>query len=110
MSSKQPCADQLSLVAVALALSLRNGLRFGSRQRGTTLRAGFIAYRVGPGDVLEVAVYDDPDLSGLVTVQHGGEISFPLLGDIAVHGMTAKEVQATLVELLAKKTFSSIRK
>jgi polysaccharide export outer membrane protein len=60
------------------------------------------AYRVGPGDVLEVSVYDDPDLSGLVTVQHGGEISFPLLGEIPVDGLTVKEVQTKLTELLAK--------
>jgi polysaccharide export outer membrane protein len=59
-------------------------------------------YRVGPGDVLEIEVYDDPDLSGLVTVQHGGEISFPLLGDVAVSGLTAREVRETLTRLLAK--------
>jgi polysaccharide export outer membrane protein len=59
-------------------------------------------YRVGPGDVLEVEVFDDPDLSGLVTIQHGGEISFPLLGDIVVNGLTTKEVKETLTRLLAK--------
>ena len=60
------------------------------------------AYRVGAGDVLAVDVYDDPDLSGLVTIQYGGEISFPLLGDVAVEGLTVKEVQRKLTELLAK--------
>ena len=59
-------------------------------------------YRVGPGDVLEVEVYDDPDLSGLVTIQHGGEISFPLLGDVEVNGLTSREVRDTLTRLLAK--------
>ncbi len=59
-------------------------------------------YRVGPGDVLDVEVYGDPDLSGLVTVQYGGEISFPLLGDVQVNGLTAKEVRDTLTRLLAK--------
>ena len=59
-------------------------------------------YHVGPGDVLEVEVYDDPDLSGLVTVQHGGEISFPLLGDVEVSGLTSREVRDTLTRLLAK--------
>jgi len=60
------------------------------------------AYHVGPGDVLEVEVFDDPDLSGLVTIQHGGEIAFPLLGELVVDGMTAKEVQKTLTDRLAK--------
>jgi polysaccharide export outer membrane protein len=57
---------------------------------------------VGPGDVLEVSVYDDPDLSGLFTVQYGGEISFPLLGDILVDGLSSREVREKLTALLAK--------
>lgn len=60
------------------------------------------AYHVGPGDVLEVEVFDDPDLSGLVTIQHGGEIAFPLLGELKVEGMTVKEVQMRLTDLLGK--------
>ena len=72
-------------------------------QNGGELRGGQpTAYKIGAGDVLDVEVYDDPDLSGLVTVQHGGDISFPLLGDVIVQGMTVKEVQSTLTELLAK--------
>ncbi|GMR22993.1 MAG: hypothetical protein BMS9Abin37_1382 [Acidobacteriota bacterium] len=92
--------NQLSLIAVTLAFS------FATATAAQDSRAlpldGSTVYRVGPGDVLEIDVYDDPDLSGLATVQHQGEISFPLLGDIAIDGMTVKEVQATLVELLAK--------
>ena len=60
------------------------------------------AYRVGSGDVLNIEVYDDQDLSGLVTVQHGGEISFPLLGDVIVAGLSTKEITQKLTELLAK--------
>lgn len=90
--------NQLSLVAVALAISLASV----TWAQDNVLPPDSSAYHVGPGDILEVDVYGDSDLSGLVTVQHEGEISFPLLGDISVSGMTAKEVQATLVELLAK--------
>jgi polysaccharide export outer membrane protein len=59
-------------------------------------------YRIGPGDVLEVNVFDNEDLSRLVTVQHAGEISFPLLGDIQVAELTVREVRERLTELLAK--------
>jgi polysaccharide export outer membrane protein len=92
--------NQLSLVAVALAISFAAAA--AAQDNGEIPPSDSTAYRVGPGDVLEINVYDDPDLSGLVTVQHAGEISFPLLGDIPVNGMTIKEVQSTLVELLAK--------
>ena len=36
-------------------------------------------YEVGPGDVIEVAVYGNPDLSRIPTVQPNGSISLPLL-------------------------------
>ena len=90
-----------------LALAVILGLRFsgppGVRAQNNGDNVSVDAdYRVGPGDVLEVEVYDDPDLSGLVTVQHGGEISFPLLGDVGVNGLTAREVRETLTRLLAK--------
>ena len=92
--------SQLSLIAVTLALSFANAT--AAQDNGELPPNSSTAYLVGPGDVLEIDVYDDPDLSRLATVQHAGEISFPLLGDITVAGMTVKEVQATLVELLAK--------
>ena len=92
--------NQLSLIAVTLALSFATAT--AAQDNGGLPPDGSTAYRVGPGDVLEIDVYDDPDLSGLATVQHEGDISFPLLGDITIEGMTVKEVQATLVELLAK--------
>ncbi len=60
------------------------------------------AYRVGPGDVLEIVVYDDPDLSRLVTVQYGGEITLPLLGEVPVADLTIKEIRDRLEEALGK--------
>ncbi len=85
-------------VAFGLGISGPSGVRAQS-EGGAPAEAD---YRVGPGDVLEVEVYDDPDLSGLVTVQHGGEISFPLLGDVDVNGLTSREVRDALTRLLAK--------
>jgi polysaccharide export outer membrane protein len=84
---------------VALAALVAGG---GRAQENGTNTAAESDYRVGPGDVLEIEVYDDPDLSGLMTVQHAGEIPFPLLGDVKVSGLTAREVRETLTLLLAK--------
>jgi polysaccharide export outer membrane protein len=88
-------------VAVALGLGLTATPGVRAQDNGGNVSAD-ADYRVGPGDVLEIEVYDDPELSGLVTVQHGGEISFPLLGDVGVNGLTAREVRETLTLLLAK--------
>jgi polysaccharide biosynthesis/export protein len=59
-------------------------------------------YQVGPGDVLEVTVYDNPELSRIPTVQTNGGITYPLLGEIQVAGLTVSEVQRKITNLLAK--------
>jgi len=91
---------RLELIAVALALVFDGAS--ATAQENLELPVENNEYRVGPGDILDVDVYGDPDLSGLVTVQHSGDISFPLLGDVPIDGMTVKQVQTKLIELLAK--------
>ncbi len=59
-------------------------------------------YQVGPGDVLEVTVYDNPELSRIPTVQTNGGITYPLLGEIQVAGLSVSEVQRKITNLLAK--------
>ncbi|HXK12488.1 MAG TPA: polysaccharide biosynthesis/export family protein [Vicinamibacteria bacterium] len=59
-------------------------------------------YEVGPGDVLEVNVYGNEDLSRVVTVQTNGTISYPLLGEVQVAGLTVAEVQRKITNLLEK--------
>jgi polysaccharide export outer membrane protein len=59
-------------------------------------------YEVGPGDVLEIAVFGNDDLSRVPTVQTNGAITFPLLGEVQVAGLTVGEVRRKLTNLLAK--------
>ena len=59
-------------------------------------------YRIGPGDVLEITVFDNVDLSRTPTVQTSGVIALPLLGEVAVAGLTPPEVRQKLTTLLAR--------
>jgi len=59
-------------------------------------------YEVGSGDVLEVNVFGNDDLSRIPTVQTDGSISLPLLGEVQVAGLTVGEVQRKITNLLAK--------
>lgn len=61
-----------------------------------------LAYRVGPGDVLEVTVEGRPDLSRLATVQTTGTLHYPLVGDVPVAELTVSDVAARIGALLAK--------
>lgn len=61
-----------------------------------------LAYRVGPGDVLEVTVEGRPDLSRLPTVQTTGTIHYPLLGELPVAELSVGEVGTRIGALLSK--------
>lgn len=49
-------------------------------------------YLFTPGDVIEVIVWKNPDLSREVTVRSDGKISMPLIGDIHAAGFTTDEL------------------
>jgi polysaccharide export outer membrane protein len=59
-------------------------------------------YQVGAGDVLEIAVFGNEDLSRSPTIQPSGVIALPLLGEVPVAGLTVAEVQRKLTTLLAR--------
>ena len=48
-------------------------------------------YRIGAEDVIQITVYDQPDLSISVKVSPDGYIPFPLLGRIKAEGFTGRE-------------------
>jgi polysaccharide export outer membrane protein len=60
-------------------------------------------YRVGPGDILEVAVFQVDELNRKVRVSGSGTIILPLLGEIHVGGMTAAQIEAELARKLGEK-------
>jgi polysaccharide biosynthesis/export protein len=45
-------------------------------------------YRIGPGDVLDIVVWHNSDLSNHVPVRPDGRISMPLVGDVVAAGKT----------------------
>jgi polysaccharide export outer membrane protein len=53
-------------------------------------------YSVGPQDVLTVAVFDQPNLSGKFTVEADGTFTIPLVGRVKVGGLSLREVETTL--------------
>jgi polysaccharide export outer membrane protein len=61
-----------------------------------------VDYRVGPGDVLEIAVLGNADLTRTATVQPSGSIAFPLLNEVPVAGLTVVEIQRRMTALLIK--------
>jgi protein involved in polysaccharide export with SLBB domain len=57
-------------------------------------------YRVGPGDRLFLAVPQRPDLNRELVIDPKGEVTLPLVGAVAVRGLTATEIQTRLLQAL----------
>jgi polysaccharide export outer membrane protein len=60
-------------------------------------------YKIGPEDLLEIAVFEVEKLNKTVRVSARGDISLPLLGILKVKGLTANELEKKISDLLAEK-------
>jgi len=61
------------------------------------------AYRIGPGDLLEIKVFEVKELDQVVRVSEDGSITLPLIGRVVVEGLTQEGVVQKLTGLLSAK-------
>src|SRR5690606_7992634 len=70
------------------------------------------AYLIGPGDVLQIFVWREPDLNVTVPVRPDGRISTPLVEDVVAVGKTpsplASEMETILSEYISSPEASVI--
>ncbi|HOI44086.1 MAG TPA: polysaccharide biosynthesis/export family protein [Candidatus Aminicenantes bacterium] len=72
------------------------------QEETATLERG---YRIGPEDLLDITVFELPELSQTVRVSEDGSISMPLLGNVVIRGLTKDEVEGRLSALLEEKNY-----
>ena len=82
-----------ALGAAMIAAVLMTSLAWADQPAGE--RSG---YQIGAGDVLEIAVWKNSELSRLVTVRPDGMISLPLVNDVHAAGLTPMELRDTLAK------------
>src|SRR5260370_16085834 len=58
--------------------------------------------RIGPDDLLDITVFEAPDLNRTLRVSANGEISFQLLGAIKAGGLTPRQLELILQESLRR--------
>src|SRR5256712_1329898 len=59
-------------------------------------------YRIGPEDVLDIAVWNNTALSRAVPVRPDGRISLPLLNDVQAAGLTPMQLRDVMTKKLAE--------
>ncbi|HEU4816210.1 MULTISPECIES: polysaccharide export protein EpsE [unclassified Janthinobacterium] len=79
---------RLSMWCMALLLTLSAGF------------AGAADVLLGAGDVLKISVYGSPDLALETRVSEAGEITFPLVGNVALGGLSVSAAEKKLGGLL----------
>lgn len=60
--------------------------------------AGGAAYRIGPEDSIRIQIFGVPDLSQEYRVDGNGEIVMPLIGAVAVSGLTLSEAERLIAQ------------
>jgi polysaccharide export outer membrane protein len=66
-------------------------------------------YKIGPRDLLEIKVFELPELNQTIRVSEDGSITLPLLGSVKIGGLTKDGVERTLAELLETKWLKNAR-
>jgi polysaccharide biosynthesis/export protein len=59
-------------------------------------------YRIGSGDVLQISVWGEAELTKTATVRPDGKISLPLINEVRVAGLTSLETQTLLNQRFAQ--------
>lgn len=63
------------------------------------------AVQIGSGDLLEIAVFDSPELAGRVRVSSDGNITLPLIGKLRVGGLSPEQAQGLVATQLKERNF-----
>lgn len=62
-------------------------------------------YPLGPGDIVKVTVYNSPDLTTEAEISQNGTISFPLIGQVKIGGMSRTQAEKAIAQALGKGKF-----
>ncbi len=82
----------------------------GGGERGTTRQQGDTSVGTGvamvgsnyvlrPSDIIEVSVFNEPDLRKAVRIESDNTVSFPLIGRVRIGQMTVAEAQELITQL-----------
>jgi len=94
--------NYVSWAALFVLLALATGIASAQDHVASALGGGFggatgfgsgAAGPIGAGDLVEMSVFDTPELSGKLRVSNTGDVILPLVGTMHLQGLTAGEAQ-----------------
>jgi polysaccharide export outer membrane protein len=88
----------IGMILVFLALALPT-TQVGAQQASESSEP---AYTIQPGDMLQISVWQEPDLQEEVLIAPDGGIAFPLVGEMSVIGKSIVELREDISERLSR--------
>jgi polysaccharide export outer membrane protein len=62
-------------------------------------------YPLGPGDIVKINVYNNPDLTTEAEISQNGTISFPLVGEVKIGGLSRADAEKAISASLGQGGF-----
>lgn len=87
---------RLLLAAPATTLWLIGATCFGSGEPVVQPQLQSAPPVIGPADVVEVRVFGEPELSGDYRVESTGNVTLPLVGEVAIDGLTPEQARGRI--------------
>ena len=102
LSSIRAAAAPLRLLLLIPLLSFACALHAQQQAPETPPPAGTSdpGYRLGPGDRIQISVFNQDDLSGEYELDGNGRFSMPLVGTVVATGMSPSQLETVLVDRL----------
>jgi polysaccharide export outer membrane protein len=89
-------AKKLALAMTFGCLMLAQAMAGYAAQAGSATGNAAPPLKIGPGDLIEVTMFENPDLSGRYRVDQNGDAAVSLIGHLHVAGLTADEAGAAI--------------
>jgi protein involved in polysaccharide export with SLBB domain len=88
------------ILALACTLAFGAGARAEDLVQSAASSTMAESYKLGAGDKLRVTVYDEDDLGGTFDIDGNGNVSLPLIGQMRVAGLSARDVEKEMTDKL----------
>jgi polysaccharide biosynthesis/export protein len=98
-----PAAQPISQAAISASSGNSNSNKADDPSKDSPEKSTIVT--LGSGDLIEVSVYNVPELTSKVRVSNSGDIYLPLIDYVHVEGLTQEEAQSLIEKKLADGGF-----
>lgn len=78
------------------------------KHASSAMASSALDYLIGPGDVINISVWRDDNLTRTVVVLPDGKISYPLVGELVAEGKTVTQLKQEVEKALSRYTADSV--